>query len=114
MLIAFRGSSGSTYSLKFGRNISTVARYLKMTEFVVTYQWPVTIDGMKISVADTRVLDVDENLIRTWLLNWNLLVLDWSAGLLNHLRPLLGRNGTHVAVSKLFKMLCVDVIDTTV
>jgi len=29
---------------------------------------------MKICMADTRVFDVDENLIWTWLLNWDLLV----------------------------------------
>jgi hypothetical protein len=53
-------------------------------------QWPVTVHGVQISVAHTGVLDVDKNLIWAWLLNWNLLVLDWSAGLLNDLRPLLG------------------------
>jgi len=37
-------------------------------------QWPVTIDGVEIRVADTGVLDVDENLIRAWLLNWDLLI----------------------------------------
>ena len=70
-----------------------------------TYQRPVTIDGVEICVADTRVLDVDENLIRAWLLDWNLLVLDGATSLLNHLRPLLGRNGTHDDASKLFKMM---------
>jgi hypothetical protein len=37
-------------------------------------QWPVTVHGVEISVADTRVLDVDENLIWTGLLDWNFLV----------------------------------------
>jgi len=37
-------------------------------------QWPITVNGVQISVADTRVLDVDENLIRTGFLDGNLLV----------------------------------------
>lgn len=43
-------------------------------------------------MADTRILDIDENLIRAWLLNGNLLVLDGTASLLDHLRPLLRGN----------------------
>jgi hypothetical protein len=39
-------------------------------------QRPVTHHGVEIGVADTRVLDVDENLIWTGLLDWNLLVHD--------------------------------------
>lgn len=39
-------------------------------------QWPVTVDGVEISVADTRVLDVDENLIWSRLLDWDPLVDD--------------------------------------
>jgi len=49
---------------------------------------PVTIDGMQVGVADTRVLDVDEDLIWAWLLDWDLLVDDWTTGLLDDLRPL--------------------------
>ena len=61
-------------------------------------EWPVSVHGVKISVADTRELDVDENFIRARLRNRDLLVLDWSAGLLNDLGPLLlwdlrGRHG---------------------
>jgi len=52
------------------------------------WQWPVTVDGVKISVADTGELDVDEDLIWTWLLDWDLLVLDWTAGLFDDLSPL--------------------------
>jgi hypothetical protein len=47
-------------------------------------------------VAHTRELDVDENLVRSWLLDGNLLVVDGTTGLLDDLRPLLGWNGTHV------------------
>lgn len=61
-----------------------------------TNQRPVAIDGVEISVADTRVLDVDQNLVGARLLDWNLLVLDGTAGLLNDLRPLLGGNVAHV------------------
>lgn len=39
-------------------------------------QWPVTVYGVQISVADTGELDVDENLIWARLLNWDLLVDD--------------------------------------
>jgi hypothetical protein len=44
---------------------------------------------MKIGVTDARILDVDENLIRTRLRNGYLLVLDFATGLLNDLSPLL-------------------------
>lgn len=50
---------------------------------------PVTINSVEICVAHTREFDVHEHFIWTWLLNWNLLELDWSAGLLDDLRPLL-------------------------
>ena len=46
-------------------------------------------------MADTRVLDVDEDLIRAGLLDGDLLVFDGTTGLLEDLRVLLGRNGTH-------------------
>lgn len=50
---------------------------------------PVTVDGVEVRVADTRVLDVDQDLVWAWLLDWDLLVLDWSSGLFNDLSPLL-------------------------
>lgn len=53
------------------------------------WQGPVTVQGVKICVADTGVLDVDENLIRTRLGDGNLLVLEWTASLLDDLGPLL-------------------------
>ena len=59
------------------------------------YKRPVTVHGMEISVADTRVLDVDENFIGGWLLDGNLPVVDGAAGLLNNLRPLLLGNFWH-------------------
>jgi hypothetical protein len=68
---------------------------LDVQDMMWTYKRPVTVDGVQISMADTRVFDVDKNLIRTWLLDRNLLVLDGAASLLNDLRPLLGRKGTH-------------------
>jgi len=40
------------------------------------------------SVADTRVLDVDENLIWAGLLHGNLLVLDGTTSLFNDTSPL--------------------------
>jgi hypothetical protein len=68
---------------------------LDVQDMMWTYKRPVTVDGVQISMADTRVFDVDKNLIRTWLLDRNLLVLDGAASLLNDLRPLLGRKRTH-------------------
>lgn len=59
------------------------------------YQGPVAVHSVEIGMADTRVLDIDQNLIGTGLLNWNLLVLDWTASLLNDLRPLLLGNVAH-------------------
>lgn len=60
------------------------------------WQWPVAVDGVQVSVADARVLDIDEDLIWTWLLDWDLLVLDWTASLLDDLRPLHLWDGSHV------------------
>ena len=55
----------------------------------LAYQRPVTVHGVEISVTDTRVLDVDKNLIWARLLDGNLLVLYGTTGLLDDLRPLL-------------------------
>lgn len=55
-------------------------RYNDASTFVATderelgSQWPVTIDCVKICVADARVFDVDKNLIWAWLLDWDSLV----------------------------------------
>lgn len=65
------GTLVSTYEWKFG------------------WEWPVAIDGVQVGVADTRELDVDQDLVWTGLLHWNLLVLDWSSSLFNDLSPLL-------------------------
>jgi hypothetical protein len=52
-------------------------------------------------MANTGELDVDEDLIRTWLLHGNLLVIDGTTSLLDDLRPLLGGNvSTHVDVAR--------------
>jgi hypothetical protein len=56
-------------------------------------------------MANTRVLDVDENFIWAGLLDWNLLVLDGTAGLLDDLRPLFLRNGTHFYGLKLIRKM---------
>jgi hypothetical protein len=54
--------------------------YNNTRTFVSTDQWklcwqrPVTVDSVEISVADTRVLDVDENFIWAGLCNRDLLV----------------------------------------
>lgn len=41
-------------------------------------------------MADARELDVDEDFVGAGLLDWDLLVLDGTAGFLNDLGPLLG------------------------
>lgn len=53
------------------------------------HQRPISLPCVEIGVADTRVLDVNENLIRTRLRDRYLLVLDFTTGLLNDLSPLL-------------------------
>jgi hypothetical protein len=56
--------------------------YDDTSTFVSTHQWelcwqgPVTVDSVEISVANARVLDVDENFIWAGLCNWDLLVDD--------------------------------------
>lgn len=45
-------------------------------QWELCWQWPVTVDSVEICVADTRVFDVDENLIWAGLCNWDLLVDD--------------------------------------
>lgn len=50
---------------------------------------PVSIDGVEVGVADAGVFNVDEDFIGAGLGDWNLLVLDWTTGLLNDLSPLL-------------------------
>lgn len=37
---------------------------------------PVAIDGVQVSMTNTAILDVDEDFIRSWLGDGNLLVLD--------------------------------------
>jgi hypothetical protein len=60
-------------------------------------QGPVTVHGVKIGVADTGELDVDEDLVWTRLLDWNLFVFNWTAGLLDdHGHLLLGNGGSHI------------------
>jgi hypothetical protein len=53
---------------------------------------------VQIRVADTRVLNVDKNLIGAGLPYGNLLVLDGASGLFDDLRPLLLGNGSHVGI----------------
>ena len=53
------------------------------------WEGPVTVQCVEICVADTGVLDIDENLIGARLGDGNLLVLEWTASLLDNLGPLL-------------------------
>jgi hypothetical protein len=52
------------------------------------WQGPVAVQCVEVCVADTGVLDIDENLIGSRLGNGNLLVLEWTASLLDDLGPL--------------------------
>lgn len=65
------------------------------TSALRTYQGPVAVHSVEISVADTRVLDVDKNLIWAGLLYGNLFVVDGPTGLLDDLCPLLLWNFWH-------------------
>lgn len=49
-------------------------------------QRPVTVEGVEVGMADAGVFDIDEDLVRTWLLDRNFLVVDWAAFLLKDLR----------------------------
>jgi hypothetical protein len=59
------------------------------------YQRPVAVDGVEVGVAYAGVLDVYEDFVWAGLLDWDLLVLDGAAGLLDDLRPLLFRYLAH-------------------
>lgn len=50
--------------------------FVSTDQWELCWQWPVTVDSVEISVADTRVLDVDENFVWAGLCNWDLLVDD--------------------------------------
>lgn len=63
--------------------------FVSTNEWKLCWEWPVTVDGVEVSVAHAGKLDVNKDLVWTWLLDWNLLVLDWSTGLLDDHRPLL-------------------------
>jgi hypothetical protein len=52
------------------------------------WEGPIAVQCVEICVADTSVLDVDENLVRARLGDGNLLVLEWTASLLDDLSPL--------------------------
>ena len=56
-------------------------------------------------MADTGVLDVDENLIWTGLVYGNLFVLDGTTGLLNDLCPLFLWDFWHCGCVKVGKLL---------
>lgn len=53
---------------------------------------PVPIDRVEIGVADARVFDVDEDILRAGLGDGNLLVLERATDLVDDLSPLLGGN----------------------
>jgi hypothetical protein len=91
---------------KFTSSYDDTSTLVPTDQWKLRWQWPVAIDGMEISVADARVLDIDKNLIWARLWNWDLLVdnscgelepLPWnleevqltSSGLLDNLCPLL-------------------------
>lgn len=72
--------------------------FVSTDEWKLGWEWPVAVHGVQVSVAYTRVLDVDEDLIWAWLLDWDGLVFDWASGLLDDHSLLLGGDlrGGHV------------------
>jgi hypothetical protein len=61
---------------EFTSGYDNTSTFVSTNQWELRCQWPVAVDGVEIGVADTRVLDVDENLIWAGLLNWDLLVDD--------------------------------------
>lgn len=55
---------------------NNASTFVSTDQWELPLQWPVSVDGVEISVTDTRVLDVDENLIWARFLHWDLLVDD--------------------------------------
>lgn len=58
------------------------------------FQGPVSVYGVKVSMADTGIFNVDEDFIGTGLLYGDLLVIDRSARFLNHLEFLSADTGS--------------------
>ena len=66
--------------------------FMATHERKLCWKRPIAIDCVQVGVADSGILDVDEDLIWSWLLDWDLFVFDWAASLLDDLRPLLLRD----------------------
>lgn len=59
------------------------------------WEWPVAIQSVQVSVADTAVFDIDEDFIGARLWDWDLFVGGWSTLLFDDLGPLLVGDGRH-------------------
>jgi hypothetical protein len=53
---------------------NNASTFVSTDQWELCWQWPVSVDGVEISVADTRVLDVNENFIWARLLDWDPLI----------------------------------------
>lgn len=75
------------------------------------WEGPVTVQCVEICVADTGVLDIDENLVGTRLGDGNLLVLERTASFLDDLSPLhlgnLGRRHCELVLNWNGKCMCI-------
>jgi hypothetical protein len=59
---------------KFTHSYNDTSTFVTTNQRELCCQWPVSVNGVEISVADTRVLDMNENFIWAGLLDWDLLV----------------------------------------
>ena len=62
--------------------------FVAADEWQLDLQRPVAVQSVQVSVTYARELDVDQDFVWARLLHGDLLVLDWTARLLEDLRPL--------------------------
>jgi hypothetical protein len=79
-------------NIDFGDELTTsnndTSTFVTTNQRKFGWQGPVAVQCVEICVADTSVLDVDEDLIGSRLGDRNLLVLEWASSLLDNLGPL--------------------------
>ena len=62
--------------------------FVAADEWQLSWQRPVAVQSVQVSVTYARELDVDQDLVRAGLSHGDLFVLDWASCLLDDLRPL--------------------------
>ena len=73
---------------EFAHGHNFASTFVSANKWKLGWKWPVSIHSVQVGVTYTGILDIDENLIWSWLLDGNLLVLNRTASLLNDLGPL--------------------------